>query len=125
MAHNKKDLINALGGSLSYGDVLAADQLAKISAMIVKARIEKHMTQKEFASMLGVSQSMVSKWESEYYNFSIESLANICSKLDWDLNVDMRPRSSSAYSQLSHFANSNWATKAVSGNSADKIGVAS
>ena len=49
------------------------------------------MTQKEFAHLLGVSQSMVSKWESEYYNFSIESLANICSKLGWDLNVEMRP----------------------------------
>ena len=91
MAHNKKALINALSESLSFGDVLAAEQLARISAMIVKARIDRKMTQKEFASMLGVSQSMVSKWESEYYNFSIESLANICSKLGWDLNVEMRP----------------------------------
>ena len=125
MAHNKRDLINALSESLSFGDVLAAEQLARISAMIVKARIDRKMTQKEFASMLGVSQSMVSKWESEYYNFSIESLANICSKLGWDLNVEIRPHSSSEYSKLHNYTNSNWATKAVSGNNAGRIGVAS
>ena len=39
------------------------------------------MTQKEFAKKLNVSQGMVSKWESEDYNFTIESLAQIAEKI--------------------------------------------
>ena len=32
---------------------------------------------------------MVSKWESENYNFTIENLANMCDKLDLELEVNI------------------------------------
>lgn len=125
MENNMKDLITAIGTSLTYSDILASEVLAKISTAIIKARIERGMTQKEFASLLGVSQSMVSKWESENYNFSIEALANICEKLDWDLTVDMRPRSSSNFSHLRQSAFKTWKTNTTIGNNAVRFGVAS
>ena len=58
------------------------------------------MTQAEFAKFMGVSQGMISKWESEYYNFTIETLANICEKLDWDMNIELKPNNDSSYSSV-------------------------
>ena len=55
--------------------------LAVISAKIQLKRIEMGMDQKQFAKKLGVSQGMVSRWESGSYNFTISTLVNICEKL--------------------------------------------
>lgn len=114
MAKNMNDLINAISDSLSYGDILAAQQLAKISAMIVKARMDRGMTQKEFASLLGVSQGMVSKWESEDYNFTIEALAHICDKLGWDMNVELKPQTYNKFSKVRNRLQPNWKNKSDS-----------
>jgi transcriptional regulator with XRE-family HTH domain len=57
-------------------------ELAKISAKITKQRLDMGMTQREFADYMGVSQGMVSKWESGEYNFSIKTLNEICIRLD-------------------------------------------
>jgi DNA-binding response OmpR family regulator len=83
------------------------------------------LTQKEFAHLLGVSQSMVSKWESEDYNFTVEALANICDKLDWDLNICMRPRSKNAFYQIGKGTRNNWVTKDNPTNNHIWMGVAS
>ena len=47
------------------------------------------MTQKEFADYMGVTQGMVSKWESREYNFTIKSLNEICQKLGLSLSMTM------------------------------------
>ena len=120
MAGNLNDLINSLSESLSYGDVLAGEQLAKISSAIVKARIEKDMTQTEFAEYMGVSQGMVSKWESEDYNFTIEALASICEKLDWDMNVELKPRSKAGFSHKK-VDTIGWKTNSVRNNNVIKL----
>ena len=44
-------------------------------------RIEMKLDQKQFAKLLGVSQGMISRWESRTYNFTITTLINICEKL--------------------------------------------
>ena len=36
---------------------------------------------------MGVTQGMVSKWESREYNFTIRSLNEICEKVDLELSV--------------------------------------
>ncbi len=48
------------------------------------------MTQKEFAEFMGVTQGMVSKWESREYNFTIKSLNEICEKLGLDCSVEVK-----------------------------------
>lgn len=50
------------------------------------------MTQMEFAKFMGVTQGMVSKWESRDYNFTIRSLNEICQKLDLTLTVNIEKR---------------------------------
>ena len=73
---------NWLTEGLSKADLKTIVELAQISAKIERRRIEMGMTQKEFAVYMGVSQGMVSKWESREYNFTIKSLNEICSKID-------------------------------------------
>ena len=69
-----EDFLEFFADKLSGADVIAARELGKISAIIAKERIDRGLNQKDFAKLLNVSQSMVSKWESENYNFTIENL---------------------------------------------------
>jgi transcriptional regulator with XRE-family HTH domain len=50
------------------------------------------MNQESFAALLGVSQGMVSKYESGEYNFTIGSLNEICSKIGLEFNPDIIPQ---------------------------------
>ncbi len=72
---------NWLAQNLTRTEIDIATTLARISADIELKRYELGMTQKEFAKYMDVSQGMVSKWESGEYNFSIETLFNICNRL--------------------------------------------
>ena len=56
-------------------------QVALISASIELWRTEHDMTQAMFADFIGVTQAMVSKWESGEYNFTIKTLAEISDRL--------------------------------------------
>ena len=74
---------------LSDAEVKTTVELAKISARIELCRIEMGMTQQEFAKYMGVSQGMVSKWESREYNFTIKSLNEISKKLNLNLSINL------------------------------------
>lgn len=73
----------------SEAEVKTMIELAKISARIERCRIDMQMTQKEFADYMGVTQGMVSKWESREYNFTIKTLNEICQKIDLELSVSL------------------------------------
>ena len=77
MENKFENMIEKLAACLQNSDIVVAEQQAKIATTITKNRIQRQMNQKEFAKFMGVSQSMVSKWESEEYNFTIESLSLI------------------------------------------------
>ena len=74
---------------LTEDEVKSIIELSRISAQIEKCRLELEMTQKEFADYMGVSQGMVSKWESRDYNFTIKSLNEICHRLGMSLEVNV------------------------------------
>ena len=73
---------NWLTKGLSDVEIKSITELALISSTIERRRIEMGMTQVEFAEYMGVTQGMVSKWESREYNFTIKTLNEICCKLD-------------------------------------------
>ena len=81
-----KEIVNNITGV----DLIRGKVSAYISATLFKERVKRGMSQKEFATLIGVSQRMVSKWESDNYTFSIETLALICDKLGLDLEIKMR-----------------------------------
>ena len=66
----------------SKDEIKQIKELVIISTKIQLARIEKGLTQKEFANLMGVTQGMVSRWESGEYNFTIDTLLSICKALD-------------------------------------------
>ncbi|MCT4612395.1 MAG: helix-turn-helix domain-containing protein [Clostridia bacterium] len=66
----------------NYDDVFELDDLLyEISMKIFDERIRRGLNQKEFANLLGVNQSMVSKLESGEYNPSIKQLYKISKNL--------------------------------------------
>ena len=92
---------NWITEGLSKEEVKTTIELAKISASIEQKRIEMGMTQKEFAKYMGVTQSMVSKWESREYNFTIKSLNEVCEKLKLNCVISVnKPCSKSDYKLL-------------------------
>lgn len=89
---------NWVSEGISEAEVKTIVELAKISAKIERCRIDMGMTQKEFADYMGVTQGMVSKWESREYNFTIRSLNEICKKIDLELSISIdRPCSKNDY----------------------------
>ena len=74
---------------ISEAEIKTTIELAKISAKIERCRLDLGMTQIEFARFMGVTQGMVSKWESRDYNFTVRSLNEICQKLDITLSVSI------------------------------------
>ena len=81
------NLSEALTENLSPDELKAATVISDISSRIAIERCKKRMTQKQFADFMGVTQDMVSKWESGDYNFTIESICNIFCKLDLEFNL--------------------------------------
>lgn len=92
MKNKVNQLAETISQTLSSSDIVAAKQLAKISSVILSNRLERGMNQKQFAEFVGVSQGMISKWESGEYNFTVETLANICEKLNLDFDVNLSSR---------------------------------
>ena len=80
---------NWVSEGISEAEVKTTVELAKISAKIERCRLDLGMTQKEFADYMGVTQSMISKWESREYNFTIRSLNEICQKLGLSLSMSI------------------------------------
>lgn len=83
------DLFALFADVLSPADVLSAKLMGQISSAITKERLDLNLTQKEFASHIDAAQSLVSRWERGDYNFSINKIAEIASKLDLDVNITM------------------------------------
>lgn len=84
------DLLQLFEDNVSVSDINGSRYLGKISAAIVRKRIEMGMTQKQFSQYLGVSQGMVSKWEGGDYNFTIRALAEIAEKLNLELYLNLK-----------------------------------
>ena len=84
-----QELNQLFDNSLNSYELKTTFLLSKISGALVKYRLDHQMTQKEFAKKLGISQAMVSKIESEEYNFTIGKLVEICDKLGLSFNVEI------------------------------------
>lgn len=85
---SNKEMFEFMSQFISKSDIYSARAIAKISAFILKYRKEANMSQKSFAEMMGVTQSMVSKWESANYNFTIENIAQISEKLNVTFDIE-------------------------------------
>lgn len=95
MALNKhtasmEDLLRALAEDLSPADIVSGRLQAEISTAIVSERVSRNLNQHQFAEVLGVSQSQVSKWENDDCNFTVKTLAHIATSLGMDLAITLK-----------------------------------
>ncbi len=60
----------------------------KIKRMLIEARIEKNLTQKELAELIGTKQANISRLESGTYNPSIKFLQKVAKSLGKELQIN-------------------------------------
>lgn len=87
MTTTKSKMFDLMAQYLSKSDIYASKAIATISATIFNHRQNMGMTQGEFAEFMGVTQGMISKWESAEYNFTIETVAQIAEKLNLSFEI--------------------------------------
>ena len=90
-----EDMMDIFKNDITAADIMSANISAEISSFLVHKRMSMGLNQTQFGEYMGVSQGMVSKWEGGEYNYTIESLCRIASKLDLDLTVKYIPPSHS------------------------------
>jgi len=61
-----------------------------ISIALFDYRLKYNLSQKKLAEKLGVTQPMVAKLESGDYNYTIEQLWKIATKLDFQFNIEFK-----------------------------------
>lgn len=94
MTINMNDFMAQLEDCLEDSDINFSDLSTQVSLKITDARLKLGMNQKQFAEYLGVSQSMISRWESETYNFTLKTICEILDKLDIKVSLLFAPKNS-------------------------------
>lgn len=93
------DLLSAVDKTATPEEEMLSALQALIAAEIAIKRHEQGLTQKAFAEAMGVSQTLVSKWESGETNFTLKTLVQIASKLAIEMTVPYKMEDPLSFSQ--------------------------
>lgn len=80
--------IDRIGGSGAHEKDGLYDIYYKISTALFDYRTRHKLSQKKLAEKLGVTQAMVSKLESGEYNYTVEQLWKIATKLGFKFDIE-------------------------------------
>lgn len=94
---NEKDLIETLSANIEDEELLLLTLQGMISAEISMKRQELKISQKDFAKKMGVTQSLVSRWENGDTNYTLSTLVKICSFLGLNMQSPIIPRPAKIY----------------------------
>lgn len=92
-----RNLFSAVSKDIDDKTLVLSTLQGIIAAEITGNRIERGMTQMDFAHLLDVSQSTLSKWESGETNFTLSTLVSIASKLGIEMQSPFVPTPPIAY----------------------------
>lgn len=81
------DTYNKLSGDEGQGVETLYDLYYKVSTAIFDYRTKNKLSQKQLAEKLGVTQAMVSKLESGDYNYTLEQLWKVSSRLGLKFDI--------------------------------------
>jgi transcriptional regulator with XRE-family HTH domain len=84
------DMIDRLAGKEANKKDGLYDLYYKISTALFDYRLKYKLSQKKLAEKLGITQPMVAKLESGDYNYTIEQLWKIATKLNFELKIDFK-----------------------------------
>lgn len=79
------DLITAVAENMSAADLLETVVCMETGDAIRSARKRQGLSQKEFAEKMGVTQGLVSRWESGNCNYTVKTLVQIAAALGLDM----------------------------------------
>lgn len=89
----------------------------RVASVIAKKRQQLGMNQSEFAKFCGVTQPMVSKWESGEYNFTLDTWAELCFRLELPFDAMQTP-------PIDHSTIGSYNSMSSGSNSYDKVATA-
>lgn len=81
MRASLEDLVKVLTRHMTVADMAKTALHIQTSQIIRSARRKKGWSQKDLADKMGVKQSLVSRWESNECNFTIDTLVDIADTL--------------------------------------------
>ena len=76
-----------------YAGYMSTKALDEFSIQLVNYRIEHQMNQTDLARELGISQPMVSQYESGTNNITVKRLCEICEKIGVRVHLSYEPLS--------------------------------
>lgn len=91
-------LVSALTKDMSDEEFVLSTLQAMIGAEIMVRQTGMGLNQTEFAKLLGVSQSTLSKWENGDANFTLSTLVSIAGKLGIKMQCPFVPTPPKVYS---------------------------
>ena len=113
-SESMKRLLSALTKDIGDEDLLLSTLQSLIASEITGYRIKHSMTQSALAQFLGVSQGMLSKWESGDCNFRLSTLVSIATKLGIEMQSPFVPAVPKAYhstfSNITKFPPISWSS---------------
>ena len=77
---------------MSQEESITAKYIGQIASIIQRRRKEKGYTQQELANKLGVSQTIISRWENGEENFTIATLVKISAALEIEWSNPLEKR---------------------------------
>jgi len=86
------ETIDRLAGAEAREKDSLYDIYYKISIALFDYREKHKLSQKKLAGILGVTQGMVAKLESGDYNYTVEQLWKIATKLNFKFNIDFEEK---------------------------------
>ncbi|OLN33079.1 helix-turn-helix transcriptional regulator [Desulfosporosinus metallidurans] len=95
------EMVERLGGKEACEKDELYDIYYKISTAIFDYRLKYDLSQKKLAEKLGVTQPMVAKLESGDYNYTVEQLWKLATKLNFKLSIDFEEIKQNEYSVFS------------------------
>lgn len=90
MRASLEDLVKALTRHMTVADMAKTAMHIQTSQMIHDARRKKGWSQKDLADKMGVKQSLVSRWESNECNFTIDTLVDIADTLGLSVQCPLK-----------------------------------
>lgn len=83
----------------NYAGYMSTKALDDFSLQLVNYRIEHHLNQTELARELGITQPMVSQYESGTNNITVKRLCEICEKIGVRVRLDYEDAGTSELSK--------------------------